>query len=285
MGGVAVTSWIPEPFIVQENVRETDDVVTLKLVPRGSSGSGHADPSVNQGTPGQFNMLYAHGIGEVPISISGFARDGALMHTIRDVGAVSKALCAMRHGSEVGLRGPFGVGWPLETLDGMDVFVVAGGLGLAPLRPLIRVLAENRERYGTVGVFYGGRSPAALLFEAERSEWKTVHDIECHATVDHAGPGWTGHVGVVTDLLPNELARPKATAAFVCGPEIMMRFVASDLKKRGVPAANVYLSLERNMKCALGLCGRCQFSPHFICKDGPVFPLSKIETLLTVAEL
>lgn len=276
-----MTNWIPEPFIVRGNVRETDDVVTLKLVPRGSSESSH----VKQGTPGQFNMLYAHGIGEVPISISGFAKDGALLHTIRDVGAVSKALCAMRRGSEVGLRGPFGVGWPLEGLAGMDVLVVAGGLGLAPLRPLVRTIAANRKRYNSVCLYYGGRSPEALLFGAERSAWEARDDIGCHSTVDHAGADWTGHVGVVTDLLPRKLARPEATAAFVCGPEIMMRFVASNLKQLGMSSASIYLSLERNMKCALGLCGRCQFSPHFVCKDGPVFSLAKVETLLTVAEL
>lgn len=232
-------------------------------------------------------MLYAHGVGEIPVSISGDAPDGALLHTIRDVGAVSAALCALRPGDRLGLRGPYGTAWPVEELRGRSVMIVAGGIGLAPLRPAIRYIVRHRRDYGRVLVAYGARTPSDALYPSERSRWTKPgkSTIEVTTTVDHGDSDWHGAVGVVTGLLPKRLDDAPSWGALVCGPEIMMRFVAHDLGALGVPRDSIYLSMERNMKCAIGLCGHCQLGRYFVCRDGAVFALPQIDGLMTVKEL
>jgi NAD(P)H-flavin reductase len=228
--------------------------------------------------PGQFNMLYVWGVGEVPISISGDpARPQTLTHTIRAVGPVSEALCRLPRGATVGVRGPYGNHWPVEAAVGSDVVVAAGGIGLAPLRPVLYHLLAQRAGYGNVVLLYGARTPQYLLYTGELARWRGRFDLEVGVTVDKATDGWQGHVGTVTTLIPKAGFDPAHTVAFVCGPEIMMRFTIRELQSRGVPDERIYISMERNMKCAIGLCGHCQLGPFFICKDGPVFAYSAIK--------
>ncbi|ADG88572.1 FAD/NAD(P)-binding protein [Thermobispora bispora] len=267
----------PVPYRVRSRVAERSDTVTLTLTPV----TGACPPF----TPGQFTMLYAPGVGEIPVSISGRARSGGLVQTIRAVGAVSTALCRMRPGDLVGVRGPYGTGFDLTAAAGRDVVVAAGGLGLAPLRPVIRELAAHRSRYGRVSVIVGAQVPKTLLYPRELDRWRDRHGIDVRVTVDHPDEGWTGHVGLVTRLLDRIVYEPRDTHAFVCGPEPMMYATAEELVRRGVAPERVSLSLERNMKCGVGRCGHCQLGPYFICLDGPVLPYDRVARLLTVREL
>jgi NAD(P)H-flavin reductase len=269
---------VPRPHRVARRRRETADVVTLTLEP--VSG-----PVVTPAA-GQFNMLYAFGIGDVPISTSGDpAEDTALVHTIRAVGPVTRALCQVRRGDVVGVRGPFGTEWSVENAAGSDMVLVAGGIGLAPLRPaLVQILAQRR-RFGRVTLLVGARTPDDLPFRRDLARWRSQFDLDVDVTVDVAGSDWRGHVGVVTKLIPRAHFDPLHTVALVCGPEVMMRFTAQALIDRGVEAAHVRVAMERNMKCAIALCGHCQFGPEFVCKDGSVFPYDRIARLLQVREL
>ncbi len=241
-----------------------------------------------QGTPfqpGQFNMLTVFGVGEIPISLSGDPADASrLVHTIRAVGPVSTALAQLRAGDPVGLRGPFGAGWPLAEAAGSDLIVMAGGLGLAPLRPALYHLRTERKRYGRIVLLYGTRSPADILFERELNAWRRS-GIDIRVTVDHAAAGWSGNVGVVTTLVPHVECDPQQTVAFVCGPEIMMRHSIASLRTLGLADNAIYLSMERNMKCALAFCGRCQFGTVFVCRDGPVFRYERVRDLLAHKEI
>ncbi len=235
--------------------------------------------------PGQFNMLYVQGVGEVPISISGDSRDPArLVHTIRAVGPVTRAMDRLVPGDLCGVRGPYGSAWPVDEIRGRDVLVIAGGLGLAPLRPAILHLLANRSAYGRVVILVGARSPADLLFRAELEQWRGRFDISLEATVDVAGRDWRGPVGVVTMLLDAVPIDPEH-AALVCGPEIMMRFAVRELEQRGVPQDAIWIAMERSMKCGIGLCGHCQLAGTFVCKDGPVFRFDRIAPYLRVREL
>jgi NAD(P)H-flavin reductase len=236
--------------------------------------------------PGQFNMLYAFGIGEIAISISGDpATPRRLVHTIRAVGRVSEALTRLRAGDMVGIRGPFGRGWPVAEAYGSDVVVVAGGLGLAPLRPAIHHVLNERERYGRFVLLYGTRSPADILFARELERWRGRLDVDLGVTVDHAGGDWRGNVGVVTTLIPRRRFEPEQTVALVCGPEIMMRFAVTALLNAGLSERSIHLSMERNMKCAVGFCGHCQFGGSFICRDGPVYRYDQVRSLIDRAEI
>ncbi len=268
----------PRSYRVQRVRRETGDVSTLWLEPVEDGTANFA--------PGQFNMLYAFGVGEVPISISGeFPGPGGLAHTIRGVGPVSIALRRSRRGDVVGVRGPFGRGWPIEEASGRDVVIVAGGIGLAPLRPVVQQLLAQRELYGRIVLLYGGRTPYDLLYQRELRRWRSRFDLEVAITVDAAGVGWRGYVGVVTNLIPRSLFDPSETTAFVCGPEVMMRFTVAELQARGVSPESIYISMERNMKCAVAFCGHCQYGPTFICKDGPVFRYDQLASLLRIREV
>jgi NAD(P)H-flavin reductase len=259
---------------------ELPDVATLDLVLDGEAAAG-----LQPFAPGQFNMLTVFGVGESAISFSGHASDQSrLVHTIRAVGPVSAALTKLEPGSAVGLRGPFGVGWPMPVADGQDVVVVTGGLGLAPLRPAVYHLLANRERYGRIALLYGTRSPDQILYRDELQEWRHSLDIEVDVTVDHADPSWRGNVGVVTKLIGRASFDPMHAIALVCGPEVMMRFSVMGLNEAGMPDEAIYLSMERNMKCAIGLCGHCQWGPSFMCKDGPVFRHDRIRHLLPLKE-
>jgi len=263
---------------VRARRRETPGVWTLLLEPEGSGLPAAA--------PGQFNMLTVFGVGEVPISVSRLPNAGsALVHTIRAVGAVSSALTRLKPGAVVGLRGPFGTAWPIDEAAGRDVVIMAGGLGLAPLRPALERLLAERRRFGEIQVLYGARSPDAILFRRELEAWRKRLDVDLEVTVDHALPDWRGHVGVVTNLLRHATFEPTKTIAFICGPEIMMRFCLAALQDAGVGSTALYLSMERNMHCAIGHCGHCQFGPVLICRDGPVFRYDRVAAMLKHKEI
>lgn len=269
---------LPLTARVRHHHHEVSDIWTLDLDLDGAP--------LPQFAPGQFNMLSVLGVGEVPISMSGDPADASrLVHTVRAVGPVSRALTALRAGDALGMRGPFGVGWPMAGAAGRDVIVVAGGLGLAPLRPALYRLLAERERYGRIGVYYGTRSPDDILFSEEMHAWRGRFDIEVEVTVDHAPPSWHGNVGVVTTLIPRASFDPVRTIALVCGPEIMMRFAITALRDGGMQDDAIYLSMERNMKCAIGLCGHCQFAPVFVCRDGPVFRYDRVSNYLALKEI
>jgi NAD(P)H-flavin reductase len=270
---------LPQPYTVREVAKETSDTFTLRLEPENT-----ANASVFQ--PGQFSMLWAFGVGELPISISGDpALHDRLVYTVRSVGQATHSLVNQRMGDSVGVRGPFGAGWPAEAARGRDVIIVAGGIGLAPLRPLIYHILRNRKEYGRMVVLYGTRSPRDLLYRKELAAWARNRETQVLVTVDYGGLAWRGHVGVVTTLFKYAHLQPASSIAMVCGPEIMMRFVTRELETRGLSRDNIYLSMERNMKCAVGFCGHCQYGPHFICKDGPVFRYGQIRKLLEKYEL
>ncbi|HEX6580914.1 MAG TPA: FAD/NAD(P)-binding protein [Actinomycetota bacterium] len=267
----------PVPFTVRRSTRETADTVTLELDPGPSGFAFEA---------GQFNMLYALGIGEVPISISGDPAIGApLEHTVRSVGAVSAALCALRDGDAVGVRGPFGTDWRVAAAEGSDVVIVAGGIGLAPLRPAIRGLLARREAYGRISVLYGARTPADLLFRDEVEGWRGRFDVDVEVTVDAAGADWRGNVGVVPRLLARARFDAAGAVAMVCGPEVMMRFTVQALLDGGVVPDRILVSLERNMQCAIKQCGHCQLGPYFVCADGPVMPYGLVAPWLRPREM
>jgi NAD(P)H-flavin reductase len=269
---------LPTSYVVADKRQDLADTWTLELEPAGADGVGPF-------RPGQFSMLYAFGAGEVPISVSGGGEPGGRVgQTIRAVGAVTSALCSLEPGQQVGLRGPFGTSWPLAEAEGGDVVVVVGGIGLPPLRLAIRYLIANRDSYRAVAVLYGARSPDEILWTSELQSWREA-GIEVYTTVDSAPSSWEGHVGLVTTLIPEAAFEAARTTAMMCGPEVMMRFVSAALQERGVPLDSIYVSLERNMKCAVGHCGHCQLAHQFVCKDGPVFPVGRIGTLLGVREL
>ncbi|HKB93287.1 MAG TPA: FAD/NAD(P)-binding protein [Gaiellaceae bacterium] len=257
--------------------RENHDNWTLVLEP--------VDEAIEPIAPGQFTMLYVFGVGEVPISTSGdLEREGdALVHTIRAVGAVTNALCASDPGDVVGVRGPFGNTWPIAEAHGRDLVVVGGGVGLPPLRPIVYDALRHRDEFERIVVLYGGRSPDDLLFTKELAAWGKQVDVD--VTVDAAGKEWDGKVGVVTKLIPPAPFDPETAVCYVVGPEIMMRFTARALIDRGVAPERVWVSMERTMRCGVGLCGHCQLGPTLICRDGPVYRWDELAPLLEVPEL
>lgn len=268
---------LPEAMTIRRFWEETADTFSFELEATERGGFGFS--------PGQFNMLYAFGAGEVPISISGDPNDPArLVHTIRRVGPVTQELGKLRAGDQVGVRGPFGAPWPVESAANRDVVIVGGGIGLAPLRGAIYAFLSGRPRARRVFIAHGARSPGELLFADEVERWNESKGFRAEVIVDRADSTWRGNTGVVTKLLGRFDFEPALTTAFVCGPEVMMRFAARDLNLAGVPAESIHLSLERNMKCAVGLCGRCQLGPVFVCKDGPVFDQRRALELLSVRE-
>jgi NAD(P)H-flavin reductase len=231
-------------------------------------------------------MLYVFGVGEVAVSMSGDpAARGSYIHTVRNVGAVSGAVTSLAAGATLGVRGPYGTAWPTEAAEGSDVLFVAGGLGLAPLRPAIYHVLSQRARYRRVVLLYGTRTPADILFRNELQRWRGRLDIDIFITVDHADAGWRGDVGVVPKLIARAGFDPRNAVAMVCGPEVMMRFTATALQTAGLESDHIYLSMERNMKCAIGLCGHCQFGATFVCVDGPVMRYDRIAEVLAVREI
>jgi NAD(P)H-flavin reductase len=270
---------VPRLLRIEKVLRDVSDTFTLTLRPQ-------TGPSVFPFAPGQFNMLYQFGVGEVAISISGDpADDGRLVHTIRSVGAVTRAMTGLKTGGVVGVRGPFGSSWPVDTAEGSDVVIVAGGVGLAPLRPAIYHILNHRGKYGRFVIVYGARTPRDILYRRQLEQWSARLDTFVDVTVDRASLGWHGNVGVVTRLIGRGGFDPENTVALVCGPEAMMRFAIQALNDRGVGNDRIYASMERNMKCAIGFCGHCQFGDHFVCRDGPVFRFDRIEDFFKIREL
>lgn len=267
---------IPVPYRVVGRRAETHDTATLVLRP--------VDVRIGLARPGQFTMLYAFGVGEVPISMSGLPDGDTLVHTLRAVGAVTRALYDSRPGDVLGVRGPFGLGWRPPERTGGDLVLVAGGIGLAPLRPVLAQALALRSAYRRVCLLVGARTPDDLLYGADYDGWRAA-GADVWVTVDRPVHGWTGAVGVVPFLLDALPLEPDRTTAMVCGPEIMMRFTAAALRRRGVPADAIQLSLERCMHCGVGWCGHCQLGPLMLCRDGPVVDYGTAEPLLAVREL
>jgi len=267
------------PFTVDRVNRETADTMTIELL---AADDGPALVF----SPGQFTMMYVFGVGEVPLSISGDpAHPERLVHTVRGVGAVTDAICGLKPGQTVGIRGPYGTAWPLSDAEGRDVVVVAGGIGLAPVRPAILHRLNRHDDIGTLSIVYGSRSPGDLLYMTDLESWKKRDDTNVQVTVDRGSPTWTGDVGVVTPHIGTLAFDPPRTTALVCGPEIMMRVVARELVATGMDPDDIYISIERNMKCGFGICGHCQVGPLFACKDGPVVAYGAVAPRLGIEEL
>jgi len=270
---------LPAPFRIERVRKELSDTFTIDLV----SAERKRDFAF---LPGQFNMLYVFGVGEIPISISGDpARPETIVHTTRAVGTVTNAMWKLGAGQTIGVRGPFGTAWPVEDAEGYDVVIVTGGIGLAPLRPAIYQILANRSAYGNVCILYGARTPEDILYRKELEKWRGQFDLQVDVTVDHATGRWGGKVGVVTKLITRGGYDPHQTVALVCGPEIMMRFAVETLVDRGVHPDRIHVSLERNMKCGVGFCGHCQFGGDFVCKDGPVFSYDQVADRFAIQEL
>jgi NAD(P)H-flavin reductase len=273
---LAINPMIPQPFRIRRRLQENADTFTLEI-----ESAGIVSPFAF--SPGQFNMLYVFGVGEVPISICGYSAGQTIAHTTRAVGTVTRAMAKLKRGELLGVRGPFGSAWPTEAAVERDVVLIAGGIGLAPLRPVLHCLLVRRRKAGRVVLLCGARTPEDLLYARELERWR--EKCEVHVTVDRATGTWRGNIGVVTTLIPRTPFDPQTAIAMICGPEVMMRFTVRELQKRGVSENRIFLSLERNMKCATGFCGHCQFGPEFICKDGPVFRYDRVKTWLEINEL
>jgi NAD(P)H-flavin reductase len=269
--------------VIQRIVPETPDSSTYWMTWRDGDGEGYAFE------PGQFNMLYLFGVGEVAISISSDpGHPHRLGHTIRHVGRVTNAFRDLKPGDEVGVRGPFGRPWPLSEAEGGDLVVVAGGVGVCPVRPAVEQAMRYRDRYHRLILLLGARTPDLLPYKDQLDEWISLTerlDVELHLTVDEPVGPWLYHVGVVTTLFPRAQIQAARTTAFMCGPEVMMRFAAQGLLELGVPAERVWVSTERHMECGIQLCGHCQLGPWFVCSDGPVFRYDAIRDVMGVREL
>jgi NAD(P)H-flavin reductase len=268
----------------QEKMLLPDWAVIVRITPEAEGVTTYwlkfNDPLVQNRyhfEPGQFNMLYMPGYGEAAISMSSDpeAPDGLLGHTIRHAGTVTQAVSRLNVGDVVGIRGPFGTSWPLEELKGKDIVIACGGIGLPPLRGALYSIIHNRNKFGKVTLLYGARTPKDLMYPGEYELWRQA-DIDVQVSVDRSDETWTGRVGVVPMWFYSLRLDPRKTAVLTCGPEIMMRFVIYEALARRIPAENIHISMERNMKCGQGACGHCQIGPYFICKDGPVFPYSAL---------
>ncbi len=272
--------WVTHLARIQGIDQELPNVATYDLVLEDPAAAGAFEFQ-----PGQFNMLYLPGFGEAAISISSDpGKLTSLQHTVRVAGNVTTALSRLHVGDQLGVRGPFGSAWPLEACRGKDVVIACGGIGLPPLRPLIYYLIQHRETFGRVHLLYGARTPGELLFTNEFQQWRAA-GIEMAVTVDLGSDDWTGDIGVVPLLFHRLHLDSNQTIVMTCGPEVMMRFVIFEALARGIDPESIYLSMERNMQCAVGLCGACQLGPKFVCKDGPVFTYEQMEPYLMVGDL
>jgi NAD(P)H-flavin reductase len=279
LAGGDLQPYAPLPFRVTGQYQETPDTTTLTLEAKDGA-------PLAPFRPGQFNMLYAPRVGEVAISIAGDPRDPRrLVHTVRSAGKITRALTRVKVGQTVGVRGPYGSGWPVIEGRGRDLLLVAGGLGLPPLRPVLYQALARREDFRRVEVIYGARTPKDLVYYDEIQRWRSRGDLRFQVTVDAAGMDWYGDVGIVTQRLPDTRFEPANTVAFLCGPEIMMKATARALMERGMSPDRIWVSMERNMKCGIAQCGHCQFGPFLLCRDGPVLPYAAIERLLSIREL
>jgi NAD(P)H-flavin reductase len=280
-GAVIADSWHVHAMRISSIHSEIDGVATYDLEFINAPAS-----DAYRSAPGQFNMLYLPGVGESAISLSGDCHNArSWRHTVRVAGRVTQTLAQLRAGDQIGVRGPFGACWPIDDWRGHDVVLVAGGIGLAPVRPAIYELLRRRSEFGRLTLVYGARDSQSLLYRPEFSAWEG-QGLTVLATVDRPSPDWTGHLGVVTLLIDQmDLPQPQATVFAVCGPEVMICYSALSAGKRGISAERIWVSLERNMQCAVGLCGHCQLGPEFICKDGPVLRYDRVRHLLRVEAL
>lgn len=265
--------YLPREAEVVGRTAESTDTFTLQL--RLTDGAPY------DFAPGQFNMLYLYGGGEVPISIvADDPETGLLTHTVRALGRITQGLSRLRPGDRVGLRGPFGHGWPLEAAEGKDIVIVTGGLGCAPSVSIIHHVLAHRETYGRLNILQGVKHTDDLIWREQYAAWAALPDVTVLLAADVAGPDWRGHVGLVTALFDQLTLRPQRTIAMLCGPEVMMRAAADGLHFRGLPADAIHLSMERNMQCGIGHCGHCQSGAPFVCRDGPVFAWPAVRELL-----
>lgn len=266
-----------KPAVIIGEVIETPNVKTLHLKVNGSYSA----------KPGQFNMIYIYGLGEIPISLANLpaviSGSTVIEHTVRSIGAVTKAVVGgIGIGSMVGLRGPYGNGWPLAEVEGMDVIIIGGGIGIAPLRPIVKYVEKYRDRYGRLNILLGARTPNDMLYKYEVEEYSSIPNTKLLLSSDAEAPGWRYFVGFVTNLIEYVDTDSRNSAVFLCGPETMMKVAVKKLLSHGFKKDNVYLSLERRMRCGVGICGTCQFGHYFVCKDGPVFRYSDVEEYLWV---
>jgi NAD(P)H-flavin reductase len=282
----SLSPWLPKLAIIDDIRPETPGVATYRL------RVAKAGPDEYAFTAGQFNMLYLPGFGEAAISMSGPPPSAkanpslaGFVHTIRQAGQVTSGLARLQVGDTLALRGPYGKPWPIRELRGRDVILMAGGIGLAPLRPVIYELLARRSEFGELALLMGARTAEGLLYRHEYSAWAAM-GLEIHLTVDRADGGWSGNVGVVPLLLDRlKLPRPNQTSVLTCGPEVMMRYAALGAVARGVASEQIWVSLERHMQCAIGLCGHCQLGTELLCRDGPVYPWHRVQALLQVPDL
>lgn len=277
----ASNPWLSHTAIITEITPEIPGVATYHLQLRD-----HAAAELYAFRPGQFNMLYLPGVGEAAISLSANPRSrNAWAHTIRAAGGVTQTLARLRQGETLGLRGPFGRPWPMQECAGKNVILIAGGIGLPPLRPAIYEFLAQRDQYRQMTLLHGARTAEMLLYGREYADW-SARGLDIQTTVDRPSPGWQGNVGVVPLLLNRvQMQDPQNTLVLMCGPEVMLRYCALAALHRRIPRANIWISTERNMQCAVGLCGHCQLGPDFICKDGPVFRYDHIAPYLDVEGL
>ena len=264
--------YVPHTAKVLERIQETHSVFTLRLA--------FVDETLRQAyefQPGQFNMLYLYGVGEVPISIVSDPKDPHVLdHTIRAVGRVTRGLSQLSESETIGIRGPYGRGWPMERAKGRDVLVITGGLGCAPVVSVINYIIKRRAEFGQLSILQGVKLPNDLIWRDRYEQWIQQPNTQVLLAADKGAADWPWHVGLVTELF-DQVEFHKDTMVMMCGPEIMMQVCLRELLNRRVPESQIYLSMERNMKCALGHCGRCQYGDQFICRDGPVFSYQRIK--------
>lgn len=270
--------YLPQEAEVVERLQESPTIFTLRL--------RLTDPAARAAyhfAPGQFNMIYLYGVGEVPISIVSDPQDETVLgHTIRVVGRVTRGLAALAPGDRVGLRGPFGRGWPLHEAQGHDVLVVTGGLGCAPVVAVINYAILRRTFFGKLTIIQGVKHSEDLIWRERYAYWRTLPNTQVLLSADHGGPLWPWHIGLVTEVFDHAEIDPPRTFVMLCGPEGMMRAAVANLTARCVAEDHIYLSMERNMQCAVGHCGHCQYGPDFVCRDGPVFAYPRVKELLGV---
>jgi NAD(P)H-flavin reductase len=268
-------SHIPHVALIEQRIQETPTIFTLRL---------RYDWDVQEPyefDPGQFNMVTLFGVGEIPISIVNDPQENTFFdHTIRVVGRVSDGLSKLQPGDRVGIRGPFGRGWPLTRMKGKDILLVTGGLGCAPLVSVIRYLMRRRDFYGRIHILQGVKHSSDLIWREQYDEWAKLRDVHILLAADVAGKGWKGQQGMVTELLNQISLRPQRTVALLCGPELMMLAAIANLRELGLADGSIWFSMERNMQCGIGQCGHCQIGPHYVCQDGPVFNYSDLADFL-----